>query len=476
MMNIRRRPMQSFLTILQVALAVACMVSVASYRMNVSAAVDQFRASTEDTVIVMGGTETRTRNGYMRTMYNIFDDNDIAELTAETSLVEAVTPYMDSWGVQAEVNGTLYQLSAGAGVGPGYRLAADLNMTEGDSITTADLEARARVVVISEALGRILFGDRPYVGRTLGLVPDWARPSSAGEQNAAPPVSPTEYRVIGVYDVRPGDPGSGWRRGAASIMWPVTADPNSIHDASSGWARATGGRPYGTLMIKAVPGKAAAVRDRITAMVSGRPHPDSSSGGGGMFVEGGSVEMDVDGPVAANGSDAGTDAGSSMNAEGSGASVIFESARDVERMVGSSMTTTMLLLGGATLVAIIVSALGVQSVMLINVAERTREIGLRRVLGASRRSVVSQFTVDSAVLAAIGGVFGGLLAFALYPYLMRSVFSRMGPGGILSVSARPAGWAVLAGIVVSAAAGAVFGAMPAAQATRVQPAEIIRDL
>ncbi len=96
--NIRRRPMQSTLTILQVALAVACMVSVASYRMNVSAAVGRMKSSTEDIVIAIGGTETRTKDGYMRSMYDIFNDDDIAELSAEPSLVEAVTPYVDSVG------------------------------------------------------------------------------------------------------------------------------------------------------------------------------------------------------------------------------------------------------------------------------------------------------------------------------------------------------------------------------------------
>jgi len=45
-----------------------------------------------------GGTEKRTEGGYSRTMYNVFDDDDIAELSAEPSLVEAVTPYADSWG------------------------------------------------------------------------------------------------------------------------------------------------------------------------------------------------------------------------------------------------------------------------------------------------------------------------------------------------------------------------------------------
>ena len=451
--------MQSFLTTLQVALAVACMVSVASYKSNVAAAVSRFESSTKDTVIVMGGNETRSQGGYMRTMYNIFDDSDISELAADTSLVEAVTPFIDSWGVKAEVDGTLYQLSSGAAVGPGHRLAADLRMIEGDFITAADMEAGARVVVISDRLGKILFGDRPYVGRTLGLISAQPRPASAGDPNALGPVSPIEYRVIGVCDDRPGYLENRWRR-VAPIMWPATADP--------GRTRPIGGYPYRTLVIKAAPGKAAAMRDRVAAMVSGRPCPESS-GGEGMMIGSAVASASYVGASSGPDEDSDTDAKS-------GASVIFESSKDIEQMVNSSMTMTTLLLGGATLVAVIVSALGIQSVMLVNIAERTREIGLRRVLGASRRSVVFQFTVDSATLAAIGGVSGGLLAFALYPYLMRSVFSKMGPGELLNVSVRPSVWAILAGIAVSAAAGAVFGAMPAAQATRVQPAEIIREL
>lgn len=437
MLNMRRRPMQSFLTILQVALAVACMVSVASYKTNVAAAIDRFESSTEDIVIVMGGTETRSQNGYMRTTYNIFDDNDISELAADTPLVEAVTPFIDSWGVKAEVDGTLYQLSNGAAVGPGHRLVADLRMIEGDFITTADMEAGARVVVISDGLGKILFGDRPYVGRTLGLIPAQLRLESAGDLNAAAPASPVEYRVIGVYDDRPGYLESRWRR-VAPIMWPVAADP--------GRTSPIGGYPYGTLVIKAAPGKAAAVRDRITSMVSGRPAPDSSGGEGVMIrsaIAGGSYV------AVSSGSD-----GDSDTDVKSSASVVFESSRDIEQMVSSSMTMTTLLLGGATLVAVIVSALGIQSVMLVNIAERTREIGLRRVLGASRRSIVFQFTLDSATLAAVGGVVGGLLAFALYPYLMRSVFSKVGPGELLNVSAGPSAWAICAGIAVSAVAGA----------------------
>ncbi len=229
--------------------------------------------------------------------------------------------------------------------------------------------------------------------------------------------------------------------------------------------------PYGTLMIKAAPGKAAAVRDRIVAMVSSRPCPESSSAGGGGVV----FEEWVEGGVPGSG-DAIESLDQSEEEESGGASVIFEDAEDFERSIGSSIDTMTLLLGGATLIAVIVSALGIQSAMMVNVTERTREIGLRRVLGASRRSVVVQFAVDAMMLAAVGGVFGGLAAFALYPYLMDSVFSELGAGWLLGVSTRPAGMAIFAGIAVSAAVGALFGAMPAAQAAKVQPADIVREL
>lgn len=469
--NIRRRPMQSTLTILQVALAVACMVSVASYRMNVSAAVGRMKSSTEDIVIAIGGTETRTKDGYMRSMYDIFNDDDIAELSAEPSLVEAVTPYVDSWGIEAEVDGTLYRISSGASVGPGYRGVADLDMIEGHFITAADLKAQSRVVVVSETLARILFGEGPYAGKMLGLMPEWARMRFGGDEEEAVPVSPTEYQVIGVYSDAHTRTGIMRARGDVAIVWPVTADPSEVQRPTSGWMGMSREYPYGTLMIKAAPGKAAAVRDRIVAMVSSRPCPESLSASGGGVVIGGWVEGGVPGS-----GDAIESLDQSEEEESGGASVIFEDAEDFERSIGSSIDTMTLLLGGATLIAVIVSALGIQSAMMVNVTERTREIGLRRVLGASRRSVVVQFAVDAMMLAAVGGVFGGLAAFALYPYLMGSVFSELGAGWLLGVSTRPAGMAIFAGIAVSAAVGALFGAMPAAQAAKVQPADIVREL
>lgn len=220
----------------------------------------------------------------MRSMYDIFNDDDIAELSAEPSLVEAVTPYVDSWGIEAEVDGTLYRISSGASVGPGYRGVADLDMIEGHFITAADLKAQSRVVVVSETLARILFGEGPYAGKTLGLMPEWARMRFGGDEEEAVPVSPTEYHVIGVYSDVHTRTGIMRARGDVAIVWPVTADPNEVQRPTSGWMGLAREYPYGTLMVKAAPGKAAAVRDRIVAMVSSRPCPESlSASGGGCY-------------------------------------------------------------------------------------------------------------------------------------------------------------------------------------------------
>ncbi len=94
----------------------------------------------------------------MRNMYDIFDDDDIAQLNAEVSLVESVTVYEDMWEIEADVDGTLYRIGLGALVGPGYQDVVGFDMIEGNFITDVDMKAQSRVVVISEALAKILFG------------------------------------------------------------------------------------------------------------------------------------------------------------------------------------------------------------------------------------------------------------------------------------------------------------------------------
>jgi putative ABC transport system permease protein len=115
-------------------------------------------------------------------------------------------------------------------------------------------------------------------------------------------------------------------------------------------------------------------------------------------------------------------------------------------------------------VGLMVGGVGVVGIMMISVTERTREIGLRKALGARRRDILWQFLVEAATLTVLGGAVGMLAG-----------------GGVVAALAAwtpvPASvplWAVLAALAVSALTGVGFGLYPAARGARLDPVDALR--
>jgi putative ABC transport system permease protein len=126
--------------------------------------------------------------------------------------------------------------------------------------------------------------------------------------------------------------------------------------------------------------------------------------------------------------------------------------------------TLSLLLGGIASIALVVGGIGIMNIMLVSVRERTREIGIRKALGARGRDILSQFLIEAVVLSLVGGAIG------------------IGAGLVVSaLIGRLAGWGfifdpttVAAATLFSLAVGVVFGVWPARQAARLDPVAALR--
>jgi putative ABC transport system permease protein len=119
---------------------------------------------------------------------------------------------------------------------------------------------------------------------------------------------------------------------------------------------------------------------------------------------------------------------------------------------------------GVVALSLIVGGIVIMNIMLMVVSERTREIGLRKALGARRKDIMSQVLTESVTLSTVGGLAGILLGF-----VGAQVISAFTP-----LPARLEPWSVALGISLTAAVGLAFGAFPASRAARLDPVEALR--
>ncbi|MGA2335347.1 MAG: ABC transporter permease [Terriglobales bacterium] len=119
---------------------------------------------------------------------------------------------------------------------------------------------------------------------------------------------------------------------------------------------------------------------------------------------------------------------------------------------------------GIAAISMVVGGIVIMNIMLVSVTERTREVGIRKAMGARRSDVLLQFLIEAVILSMVGGVIGVLLGIAV----AKGVTFAVGMPSVIKL------WAVVAGLIVSASVGIFFGVYPARRAAMLDPIAALR--
>ncbi|NIK79377.1 putative ABC transport system permease protein [Paenibacillus castaneae] len=142
---------------------------------------------------------------------------------------------------------------------------------------------------------------------------------------------------------------------------------------------------------------------------------------------------------------------------------IFNQA-DAMKTLNSVNDTMSTMLVGVAAISLVVGGIGIMNIMLVSVTERTREIGIRKSLGAKRRDILFQFLVEAVTISALGGILGILLGYAASIVI----------GKVMATETSVSTDMVLASFVFSALVGIVFGIFPANKAAGLKPVDALR--
>ncbi len=129
------------------------------------------------------------------------------------------------------------------------------------------------------------------------------------------------------------------------------------------------------------------------------------------------------------------------------------------------LNTISLVLGGIAAISLLVGGIGIMNIMLVTVTERTREIGIRRAIGAQRSSIVLQFLIEAGMLCGMGGIVG-IIFGTIGSYVLGKIMYQM--------VIYPQLWVTLGALGLSVFLGLLFGGYPAVKASRLQPVDALK--
>jgi putative ABC transport system permease protein len=292
-----------------------------------------------------------------------------------------------------------------------YPMVRDWTLQTGEFFTQDDLTASQQVAVLGATTAANLFADGDAVGQTIQLRQVFG--GGGGQQQRARILN---FKVIGVLDTK-------------GTTFGVSRDDQILVPLTTGQKVLTGRRDQvNTIVVKAFDSESMqqTTDDVFNLLLARHKITDPQS-----------------------------------------ADFTVTNQNDTLSALNQITGTFTLLLGAIGGISLLVGGIGIMNIMLVTVNERTREIGIRKAVGARRRDIMNQFLIESVALTGIGGVLGILLGWSI-----TQVVERIPQAAGLTLLITPG--TVIIAVGVSVGIGVVFGLYPAMRAARLHPIQALR--
>jgi putative ABC transport system permease protein len=406
--------LRSALTMLGVIIGVASVIAMVAVGNGASAQVQNTILSLGSNLITVSPgnlTEAGLRGAGAQSQNLTFEDMRSIQ-TQLGSTIAAVHAEQGAGRWQVTAAGQNWQTNVN-GVSEDYPIVRDWNMQGGDFFTASDLTINSQVAVIGSTTATNLFGEGDAVGQTIQLRQLFG---GGGQGQAQQRARIVNFKVVGVLETK----GStfGFSRDD-QILVPLSTAQRVLTGRLS---------VVNTIVIKATSSE---TMDETTADVTS------------VLLQ----RHKITDPVNAD--------------------FTVTNQNDTLSALSSVTASFTLLLGAIGGISLLVGGIGIMNIMLVSVNERTREIGIRKAVGARRQDILMQFLIESMALTLIGGILGILLGWSIT--LAVSLIPQAS-GLVLIITTGT----VMIAVGVSVAIGVVFGLYPAMRAARLHPIQALR--